>query len=56
MTAGRGILHSEQPATDNDNVGLQLWVNLSKKNKLVEPAYQELVNDNIPLATAEGSM
>lgn len=25
---------------DEDSTGLQLWVNLDKKNKMIEPAYQ----------------
>lgn len=40
MTAGRGIVHSEMPATDADNVGLQLWVNLAAKEKMTKPQYQ----------------
>lgn len=34
MTAGRGIVHSEMPAGDGDNIGLQLWINLKKKDKV----------------------
>ena len=37
MTAGRGILHSEMPAGDGDNVGLQLWINLRAKDKVDIP-------------------
>lgn len=40
MTAGRGIVHSEMPETDGDNVGLQLWVNLAAKDKMTKPDYQ----------------
>lgn len=40
MTAGRGIIHSEMPAADGDNVGLQLWVNLAAKYKMSKPQYQ----------------
>lgn len=40
MTAGRGIVHSEMPATNGKNVGLQLWVNLAAKHKMAEPQYQ----------------
>ncbi len=36
MTAGRGIVHSEMPATDGRNVGLQLWVNLSSNDKMTK--------------------
>lgn len=48
MTAGRGILHSEIPASyEEDSLGFQLWINLESKNKMVEPAYQEYTNDKI---------
>lgn len=50
MTAGRGIVHSEMPATDNVNVGLQLWVNLAAKDKMTKPEYQELLAEDVPLA------
>lgn len=34
MTAGRGIVHSEMPAGDGVQKGLQLWINLSSKDKM----------------------
>ena len=34
MTAGKGIVHSEMPASDGDNIGLQLWINLKAKDKV----------------------
>lgn len=40
MTAGRGIVHSEMPVSDGDNVGLQLWVNLAASHKMTKPQYQ----------------
>lgn len=49
MTAGAGILHSEMPATEEENEGLQIWVNLAAKNKLVPPNYQEKRATDIPL-------
>jgi len=56
MTAGRGIVHSEMPATGNTEYshGLQLWVNLASKFKMVEPAYQELKAADIPHVTKDG--
>lgn len=50
MTAGRGVLHCEMPWGDQECHGLQLWVNLPKKLKMVEPAYQELKDADIPRA------
>ncbi|KAJ7644649.1 RmlC-like cupin domain-containing protein [Roridomyces roridus] len=57
MVAGRGIMHSEMPAHDPDlpyPIGLQLWVNLPKQFKMVEPSYQELGPTNIPTAYPAG--
>lgn len=34
MTAGRGIVHSEMPAGPGTQKGLQLWINLSSKDKM----------------------
>ncbi|KAH6768063.1 RmlC-like cupins superfamily protein [Perilla frutescens var. frutescens] len=34
MTAGRGIVHSEMPAAEGTQKGLQLWINLSSKYKM----------------------
>lgn len=34
MTAGRGIVHSEMPASQGTQKGLQLWINLSSKHKM----------------------
>ncbi len=48
MTAGKGIMHSEVPMSDEKAHGLQLWVNLAAKNKMVEPKYQELLASDIP--------
>lgn len=54
MTAGRGIVHSEMPATDSESHGLQLWVNLRQSDKLCDPAYQELKKAEIPVANQNG--
>ncbi|XP_022936334.1 pirin-like protein [Cucurbita moschata] len=54
MTAGRGIVHSEMPAAQGTQRGLQLWINLSSKNKMIEPNYQEVSSKEIPEATKDG--
>jgi redox-sensitive bicupin YhaK (pirin superfamily) len=52
MTAGRGIVHSEMPEQENGLMqGFQLWVNLPAKDKMVEPRYQEIPPQDIPVAT-----
>ncbi len=47
MTAGAGILHIERPpeqliATGGLFHGIQLWVNLPARDKLVPPRYQDI--------------
>ncbi|GLT57549.1 hypothetical protein SLA2020_305150 [Shorea laevis] len=54
MTAGRGILHSEMPAAQGTQKGLQLWINLSSKQKMIEPRYQEISSKDIAEATEDG--
>lgn len=54
MTAGRGIVHSEKPASKEEAQGLQLWVNLPASQKMCEPAYQELKGSEVPLAEKDG--
>lgn len=50
MTAGRGIVHAEIPKDDHTPIkGLQLWVNLPAASKMMEPRYQELTKDKIPV-------
>ncbi|XP_068645185.1 pirin-like protein [Aristolochia californica] len=54
MTAGRGIIHSEMPAGEGVQKGLQLWINLSSKDKMIEPRYQELQREDISRVDEDG--
>lgn len=50
MTAGKGIVHAEIPGSSEEaSVGFQLWLNLRSNEKMKEPRYQELTNDQIPV-------
>jgi len=56
MTAGRGILHIETPpeslvVSGGLFHGLQLWVNLPSKQKMISPAYQNLEANMVKLLT-----
>lgn len=42
------------PQGDEETHGLQLWVNLPRSLKLVEPAYQDLKDSEIPRAKQSG--
>ncbi|KAM8894174.1 pirin isoform 6-T8 [Spinachia spinachia] len=54
MTAGQGVVHAEMPLSEEPVVGLQLWVNLASRDKMVEPAYQELKGSEIPKPSQGG--
>ena len=54
MTAGSGILHIERPpetlvASGGLFHGVQLWVNLPSKQKMVDPRYQDIRAGKLPL-------
>jgi len=57
MTSGSGIVHSEMPKKDKGPLsGFQLWVNLPKSEKMMDPRYQEVPESRIPAALlADGS-
>jgi quercetin 2,3-dioxygenase len=53
MTAGKGVQHSEMfplihKDKDNTMELFQIWLNLPKKNKMVEPHFKMLWKENIP--------
>jgi redox-sensitive bicupin YhaK (pirin superfamily) len=57
MTAGAGVVHSEMPdpsfvRTGGRVHGLQLWVNLPRRDKMIAPRYQEMPSSEIPVATS----
>jgi redox-sensitive bicupin YhaK (pirin superfamily) len=60
MTAGAGILHIETPPAElvvsgGTFHGVQLWVNLPGKDKMIDPAYQNLEGGDVTLlASADG--
>lgn len=47
MTAGSGILHEEQLPPAKDMLGVQLWLNLPAKYKMVAPLYHSIKNKDI---------
>jgi quercetin 2,3-dioxygenase len=60
MTAGAGVVHSEMPEKEFAQKGgrlhgFQLWVNLSRNDKMINPRYQDIPSPKIPLSqTADG--
>ncbi len=60
MTAGRGVQHSEMfPLLNTDAENplelFQIWLNLPKENKFVEPHFKMLWHEDIPLVKEEGA-
>ena len=58
MTAGSGIIHQEMPQGDAKGWmwGFQLWANLPRRDKLMDPRYREITSGQIPaVKTAEGA-
>ena len=56
MTAGRGVIHSEMPEKTNGKVrGFQLWLNLPKEKKMIQPCYNDIPDDNIPIVNISGA-
>jgi quercetin 2,3-dioxygenase len=54
MTAGSGVIHSEMPEVEFSKKGgrlhgFQLWVNLSQKDKMTTPYYQDIPSSEIPV-------
>ncbi|MBP1750320.1 MAG: Pirin domain protein [Deltaproteobacteria bacterium] len=50
MTAGSGIIHQEMPRGDNEGrmEGFQLWANLPKSHKMMEPRYRDVTSAQVP--------
>jgi quercetin 2,3-dioxygenase len=57
MTAGSGIIHQEMPKPVNGRMGgFQLWVNLPRKHKMMDPRYREIRAADIPVVTLPGGV
>jgi len=52
--AGHGISHSEMPEAKGITNGIQLWINLAKKSKKIDPSYQSIDADELPTSDAGG--
>lgn len=48
MTAGSGIIHQEMPQASPRMLGLQLWINLPRKDKFAPPQYRDIIAARIP--------
>ncbi|WP_067929404.1 pirin family protein [Alicyclobacillus shizuokensis] len=55
VTAGRGLVHSEMPYGDETATGLQLWINLPRADKQLEPSYAEFSPADLPTTSHDGA-
>lgn len=53
MTAGSGIVHQEMPKESARMLGVQLWLNLPKADKMTAPKYRDIKAYNIPLVKTD---
>ena len=53
MTAGSGIMHEEKLPASERMLGVQLWLNLPAKDKMVPPAYKSIKNSEIQEITLD---
>jgi quercetin 2,3-dioxygenase len=58
MTAGSGIIHQEMPQGDEDGrlEGFQLWTNLPKAHKMMDPRYQDIRSNQVPEVTLDNGV
>jgi len=52
FTAGKGLVHSEMP--QGRAQGIQLWINLPKRLKQMQPSYQQVDAEDIPSDSNDG--
>ncbi len=59
MTSGRGIVHAEYPRPENEaemtQHGIQLWTTLPRALKTMEPGYQRIDREAIPVVEIDGA-
>jgi len=58
MTAGSGIIHQEMPRGDDEGrmEGFQLWANLPRAYKMMEPRYRDIKSAQVPEVLLENGV
>lgn len=54
MNSGSGIMHEEKVPAADRLLGVQLWLNLPKKDKMSKPSYHSIKNEDIEEIEIEG--
>jgi quercetin 2,3-dioxygenase len=55
MTAGSGIIHQEMPQPSERLLGCQIWLNLPAKDKMTPPAYNDILDADVPVVEECGT-
>jgi redox-sensitive bicupin YhaK (pirin superfamily) len=55
MTAGSGIIHQEMPKASERMLGCQLWINLPKKDKMIQPVYRDIKQQNVSVVRGKNA-
>jgi redox-sensitive bicupin YhaK (pirin superfamily) len=55
MTAGSGIIHQEMPQPSERLLGCQIWLNLPAKDKMTPPAYNDILDADVPVVEECGA-
>lgn len=56
MTAGSGIMHEEKLPASERLLGVQLWLNMSAKNKMKDPGYKKIKKTDIEDIPIDGGL
>ena len=58
MTAGSGVIHQEMPRGDDEGKmgGFQLWANLPRSHKMMEPRYRDIKGAQVPEVALENGV
>jgi quercetin 2,3-dioxygenase len=58
MTAGSGIIHQEMPRGNYEGKmeGFQLWANLPKSQKMMQPRYRDIKSGDVPSVVMENGI
>lgn len=54
MTAGSGILHEETLPASEKMLGVQIWLNLPRENKMAKPEYKSIKNNEMEIIEIQG--
>lgn len=54
LTTGSGVIHEEMPLESAVLRGFQLWINLPRAGKMVDPVYREATCEEIPVVPILG--